>query len=84
MRSKAQPTFTLLVALQVLILISQWTGIGSPQKASMAQIPDSGAQRAEIIEQLKLINANLDKIGAYLSGGKLQVHLADSDEKKTP
>ena len=50
----------------------------------MAQIPDSGAQRAEIIDQLKLINANLDKIGSCLSGGKLQVQLANSDEKKTP
>jgi hypothetical protein len=83
-RSKIQPTLTLLVALQLVIVIGQWTGVGSvltPQ-AAMAQIPDSGAQRAEIINELKLINANLDKIGTCLSDGKLQVHLADSDEKK--
>ena len=58
MRSKMQPTFTVLLALQVVVLIGQWSGIGSNSpNAAMAQIADSGAQRAQIIEQLKLVNA---------------------------
>ena len=48
----------------------------------MAQIPDAGAQRIEIIEQLKSLNSKLDKIGDLLAGGKLQVRAAAPDEKK--
>ena len=83
MRSKIQPTFTVLLALQVIVLISQWSGVGATSpNVAMAQIADSGAQRAQIIEQLKLVNENLDKMSNLFAGGKLQVHVADSDEKK--
>ena len=54
-------TATLLVALQILILMGQWFGNNSPSPAR-AQIPDAGAQRAQMIEQLKSINDKLDQI----------------------
>jgi hypothetical protein len=71
----------LLVGLQVLILMGQWFGNNSQQPA-MAQIADSGAQRAQIIEQLKDINGKLDQLLQVLGDGKLQVSLSDSDDKK--
>jgi hypothetical protein len=74
-------TVTLIVALQILILMGQWLGSGSPQPA-MAQIADSGAQRAQMIEQLKDINGKLDQLVQVLSTGKVQVTLSDSDDKK--
>jgi hypothetical protein len=74
-------TATLLVALQILILMGQWFGGGSPTPA-MAQVADSGAQRLQMIEQLKDINAKLDQLVTLLGNGKLQVTLSDSDEKK--
>jgi len=74
-------TATLLVGLQILILMGQWFGGGSPTPA-MAQIADSGAQRSQMIEQLKDINDKLDQLIKVLGDGKLQVRLRDSDEKK--
>ncbi len=72
---------TLIVGLELLILMGQWFGNNSPQPA-MAQIADSGAQRAQIIEQLKDINGKLDQMLQVLSNGKLQASPSDSDEKK--
>ena len=74
-------TITLIVGLQLLILMGQWFGNNSPQPA-MAQIADSGAQRAQIIEQLKDINGKLDQMLRVLGDGKLQVSPSDSDDKK--
>jgi hypothetical protein len=74
-------TTALIVAMQVLILMGQWFGNNSPQRA-MAQIADSGAQRAQMIEQLKDINTKLDQLIQLLSTGKLQVPAGDSDDKK--
>jgi hypothetical protein len=74
-------TTTLLVGLQILILMGQWFGSASPTPA-LAQIADSGAQRAQMIEQLKDINGKLDQIVKVLGDGKLQATPSDSDDKK--
>ena len=74
-------TITLIVGLQLLILMGQWFGSNSPQPA-MAQIADSGAQRAQMIEQLKDIDGKLDQLVQLLGSGKVQVSLSDSDDKK--
>jgi hypothetical protein len=74
-------TTTLLVALQVLILMGQWFGNNSPTPA-LAQIADSGAQRAQIIAQLKDIDGKMDQLLKVLSDGKLQMVPSDSDDKR--
>jgi hypothetical protein len=74
-------TTTFLVGLQILILMGQWFGNGAPTPA-LAQIADSGAQRSQMIQQLKDINDKLDLLVKVLGDGKLQVSLRDSDEKK--
>jgi hypothetical protein len=74
-------TTALLVGLQVLILMGQWFGGGSPTPA-MAQIADSGAQRAQIIDQLKDINDKLDVLIKVLGDGKLPTTPGDSDGRK--
>ena len=69
-----------VVVLQAMILIGQWLAPSLPM--AHAQIPDSGAQLQVIIEQSKATNARLDKIISILEDGKLQVHVAKSDEDK--
>ncbi len=64
-------TISLIVGLQLLILMGQWFGNNSPTPA-MAQIADSGAQRAQIIEQLKNVNDKLDQIIKLMPTGKPQ------------
>ena len=70
-----------VVLLQILTVVGQW--VGSPRATPvMAQVPDAGLQRIQIIDQLKGTNDRLDKLIALLSGGNLQVKVAKPDETK--
>jgi hypothetical protein len=75
---KTQKLLTAVLILQGLILANQW--LGSPVSTALAQIPDAGAQRNEIIDQLKNSNEKLDKVIDILSGGTLQVQVAKPDD----
>lgn len=68
-----------VAALQTLLLLTLWSG-GPRGTAAVGQIPDAGAQRNDIIEQLKSGNDKLDKILTLLNNGDLQVRLAKSDD----
>ena len=70
-----------VLVLQGLLLMGQWTGQG-PVTPAHAQIPDAGAQRNHMVEELKGINAKLDKLAQILESGKVQVRLGSSDDKK--
>lgn len=71
----------IVVALQSLILLGQWTGSNLLLPAQ-AQVPDSGSQRYQMIEELKALNGKMDRLIQVLEGGKLQVQVATPDEKK--
>jgi hypothetical protein len=87
---------TIVIGLQVLSLAGQYLGQPAIIAPAQAQMPDAGAQRAVIIEELKGLRADLkalnasaaatssrvDKIAAILDSGKLQVHAATPDENK--
>jgi len=71
-----------IVVLQGLILFGQWTsGTGYVQPA-MAQVSDPGAQRIEMIAELKSLNEKMDKLVEILESGNLQVKVAMPDENK--
>ncbi|MFI5380233.1 MAG: hypothetical protein ACHRHE_13120 [Tepidisphaerales bacterium] len=70
-----------VVVLQGLILFSQWGGSG-PVAPAYAQIPDAGAQRREVIEELKSLNSKMDKLIETLESGKVQVKATLPEEKK--
>jgi hypothetical protein len=72
---------TVVVALQGLILLGQWTG-GPAIPQAQAQVSDPGAQRSAQLEELKALNVKMDKIIGILSSGNLQVKVANSDEEK--
>ncbi|HWB53096.1 MAG TPA: hypothetical protein VG722_02855 [Tepidisphaeraceae bacterium] len=62
----------LMLALQTLILLGQW--VGQPAlSTAQAQIPDTGAQRQEIIDQLKITNSKLDDLITLLQSGNIRV-----------
>lgn len=74
-----------ILVLQVLTLFGQWsgrgTGVGGAETA-LAQVPDAGAQRLEIINQLKDLNQRIDKLTDLLAGGNLQVKLTKEPDNK--
>ncbi len=72
---------TVVVALQGMILLGQWTG-GVNLPNAQAQVSDPGAQRNAQLDELKSINANMDKMIGILNSGNLQVRVVNTDEEK--
>ena len=72
----------IVVVLQGLILIGQWTGGGSYLSQAQAQVPDPANRQMQMIEELKSVNQKLDQVVSILQGGDLQVKVANSEEKK--
>jgi hypothetical protein len=74
-----------VLVLQVVTILNQW--FGGPISTAHAQIPDAGAQRLEMVEQLKSSNDQLkgigdklDKLISIFESGKLQVQLSKPDD----
>jgi hypothetical protein len=80
---KSTKLLVAVVVLQSLVLLGQWTGGAGMQfvQRAEAQIPDAGGQRAQIIDELKGLNAKMDKLIDVLDSGKLNVK-ATVEEKK--
>ncbi len=72
-----------MMVLQILtlgcLLTSQGPGI---LPAARAQVMDSGAQRQQIVDELKSVNTKLDRLLTVLESGNLQVSTDTPDERK--
>jgi hypothetical protein len=79
---KTTKLLTVVLLLQGLILMGQWLGAPSLVSPAHAQVPDAGAQRVEMITELKGLNAKMDRLIAVLESGKLEVKVAPADENK--
>jgi cell division protein FtsB len=77
---KSSKLLAFVVTLQLLILAGQWANKPVFIAEAHAQIPDAGAQRNQIIEQLKETNQKLDRLISLLESGEVQVRVANSDE----
>jgi hypothetical protein len=72
---------TVLCVLLTLNLYLHWSTGGDAVPAAHAQgIPDEGAQRAQMIDQMKLTNAKLDQLTALLTSGKVRVTVVNADD----
>jgi hypothetical protein len=80
---KTAKLLTVVVVLQGLILLGQWTGGGpSIVTPAQAQIPDAGGQRIEIINQVKELNGKMERLIGILESGKLEVRTTPTDDNK--
>ena len=71
---------TAVVVLQVLTLVGLWTGQPSLSRAE-ATIPDPGGQREQMIAEMKSTNEKLERLISLLESGKLEVKVAEAEEK---
>ncbi len=72
----------LIVVMQGLILLGQWTGSPSfvaPARAE-GEISNPGERQIAALEELKSLNGKMDKLLGLLEGGQVQVKVAKSDE----
>jgi hypothetical protein len=73
---------TILTVLAVLLGLSLWTAwTQSPDFVAPAHaqgIPDEGAQRKQMIDELKLLNKKVDGLQALLVSGAVRVQVQDN------
>ena len=73
----------ILTVLAVLLAMNVWVGLHTPGGAMLAPgqhahaqgIPDGGAQRLEIVNQLKLLNTRVNEMSDLLRSGDVRVQL---------
>ncbi len=80
---KTTKLLAVVVVLQGLILIGQWTG-GAYLPTAQAQVPDPANRQMQMIDELKSINVKLDTMVSMLQGGELQVKVAKAEQNKGP
>ncbi len=78
---KIERMLAVVVVLQVLILISQWTGQPSASTARAQNFNPVERQMA-ILDEAKSTNAKLEKILSYLQSGDMTVKVAKEDKEK--
>lgn len=74
----------LLCALTVLlavIALELWVGLPSSASPAMAQIPDTGLQRLQIVEETRKTNQLLQEILNYLKTGTVKVKTESADKR---
>jgi hypothetical protein len=83
----ARKLLAVILVLQIVTILNQW--FGGPISTAQAQIPDAGAQRLEIINQLKAgndelkdVDDKLDKLISIFQSGKLQVQVSKPDDNQ--
>lgn len=80
---KSSKLLGVVIVLQGLILIGQWTGQPAASTARAdSPIPNPGERQMAIIDELKNVNVKLDKIYGALTAGDVQVKVAKEDDKK--
>ncbi len=79
-QSISKKWLAILLGLQAATLLTLWGACPSATPAMADGIPDAGAQREQMVEQLKATNEKLDKLISVLSGGDLRVRLAKPDD----
>ena len=81
-KSNTQRLLTAVVALQVVTLLSSWTGNSTIKPAVAGDIPDPGSRQMQMIDELKQINSKLGRLTDFVESGRLKVVVAEPDHKK--
>lgn len=82
---KSSKLLGVVIVLQGLILVGQWSGQPSAGTAKAdITLPNPGERQLAIIDELKNVNSKLDKIYGTLTGGDMTVKavVVKDDQKK--
>lgn len=76
-----QKLLTAVVVLQGLLIAGQWFG-STPAHAARNEmnLPDPGARQLQMVDELKALNAKVDRLHSALTSGQLRVKV-EKDEK---
>jgi hypothetical protein len=80
---KSSRILAIIVVLQALILLGQWSGQPALRSAQAdTTLPNPGERQMAILDELKTLNGKVDRLIGILQGGDLQVKVAKDDQKK--
>ena len=80
---------SVLTILAVLLALQLWTTwnqspVDFAQDAQAQGIPDAGAQRKQMIDELKLVNKKVDELKGLLTSGKVVVTVLNGGGDEAP
>jgi len=78
---KATRLLLVIAILQGLTLVTLWKGDGGISTPAHAAVPEPGADRKEMVNELKSMNDKLGSLLKLMESGKLQVQVAPTDDK---
>jgi hypothetical protein len=81
---KTSKLLTVIIVLQSLLVAALWTSPANSANVARADIniPNPGERQIAMLDELKGINAKMDKVLGVLQGGDLQVKVAKQDDSK--
>src|SRR5437868_3937134 len=65
---KSTKLLVIIAVMQGLILAGQWLGQPSLVSPAQAQVPDAGAQRERMIDEMKNMSGKLDQLAKRFEG----------------
>ena len=71
-----------VIVLQGLLLAAAWSGQPTAVARGEMNLPDPGARQLQMIDELKTLNAKVDRLNAALLGGELTVKVAKDKDAK--
>ena len=79
---KSTKLLVVVAVMQGLILAGQWLGQPSLVSPAQAQLPDAGAQRERMIDEMKNVGGKLDRLVTLLESGNVTVKTVSMDGEK--
>ena len=73
MRANTNKFLVAIIVLQGLLLLGQWTGQTGTAHAKIENLPDPGARQIQMVDELKSVNAKLDRLITVVQSGDVQV-----------
>jgi hypothetical protein len=83
-RNNTNKLLVVVVALQGMLLLGQWTGsslVEARPANAQVNIPDPGARQLQMVEELKGLNAKVDRLTALLQSGEVTVKTVAVEKK---
>ena len=84
MRNHTNKVLVAIIALQGMLLVGQWSGRTNTAHAKVdaQSLPDPGARQLQMIDELKSMNAKLERLSALVQSGDLTVKVKQDQPKR--
>jgi hypothetical protein len=79
-KNPTQKLLTGILVLQGLLLAGQWLGQPSIASARADALPNPSERQMQMVDELKQLNAKVDKLSSMLANGEVTVKVAKEEK----